>query len=67
MGIEAYYPEHDQTETEQLLDLARQRHLLVTGGTDYHGDIKPEIDLGRGGGQFFVPASLMPPLMAKIN
>ena len=67
MGIEAYYPEHDQAETEQLLELARRQRLLITGGTDFHGEIKPEIDLGSANGRFYVPASLLPPLMAKFN
>jgi hypothetical protein len=35
--------------------LAVEYDLAVTGGTDFHGAIKPEIQLGCGKGDFFVP------------
>jgi len=37
-GIEAYYPEHSSRETRKYLDMAAYRGLLVTGGSDFHGD-----------------------------
>jgi hypothetical protein len=30
----------------------------MTGGTDYHGSLKPDIELGFGRGDFFVPYRL---------
>ena len=36
-GIEAIYPKHSAEETEKYLALAEKYHLLVTGGSDYHG------------------------------
>lgn len=38
-GIEAYYPRHDVEMTGRFLSLAKQLGLLVTGGSDDHGDI----------------------------
>jgi predicted metal-dependent phosphoesterase TrpH len=46
MGIEAYYPEHSQGETNFYLNLAYERKLLVTGGSDCHGDAKPQVHAG---------------------
>lgn len=46
MGLEVYYPEHTQSMINFYLDLARKYALLVTGGSDCHGDAKPEIKLG---------------------
>jgi hypothetical protein len=37
-GLEAYYPRYSQTLTDKLLGLARRYRLLVTGGSDFHGD-----------------------------
>ncbi len=54
-GIEAYYPNHTKGETTDYLNIAKQFDLLVTGGTDFHGTIKPEIQMGTGTGEFFVP------------
>jgi predicted metal-dependent phosphoesterase TrpH len=37
-GLEAYYPRYTQALTNRVLKLARQYNLLVTGGSDFHGD-----------------------------
>lgn len=46
MGIEVYYPEHSQSMINFYLQQAKQYGLLVTGGSDCHGEAKPEIKLG---------------------
>jgi predicted metal-dependent phosphoesterase TrpH len=46
-GVECYYPEHSADQEALYLSLARELGLLVTGGSDFHGDNKPEISLGR--------------------
>lgn len=45
-GIEAYYSQHSEEETAFCLELARRFDLFVTAGSDFHGEIKPEIPLG---------------------
>ena len=47
-AIEAYHSDHTPAETELYLDLARKYGLLVTGGSDFHGDVKPGVSLGTG-------------------
>ena len=47
-GIEVYYSKHDQEETQLYLDLAAEFDLAVTGGSDFHGASKPDIELGHG-------------------
>ncbi|NQT30653.1 MAG: PHP domain-containing protein [Candidatus Saganbacteria bacterium] len=37
-GIEAYYSTHRPAQTEHYLKLAEKYGLLVTGGSDYHGE-----------------------------
>lgn len=39
-GIEAYHSRHSVRQTETFLAFARERGLLVTGGSDCHGTIK---------------------------
>jgi predicted metal-dependent phosphoesterase TrpH len=46
-GVECYYPEHSSTQEALYLFLARELGLLITGGSDFHGDNKPEVTLGR--------------------
>ena len=63
-GLEAYYPEHTPQATRDYLDVARQFNLLVTGGTDFHGDVTPHIQMGSGRGDLKVPKSIFEALMA---
>jgi len=37
-GLEVYHSEHDPAARGRYLELARSLGLLVTGGSDYHGD-----------------------------
>lgn len=38
-GIEVYYPRHDAAATTRFLELAQRLDVLVTGGSDDHGDV----------------------------
>lgn len=54
-GIEAHYPGHGPVNTARYERLARRHGLLVTGGTDFHGSIKPGVHLGVGHGDLRIP------------
>jgi hypothetical protein len=58
MGIEAYYTGHTAAQQDHYLDLAQRFGLLVTGGSDFHGEFKPRTELGRGTGDLRVPLKL---------
>ncbi|MBI5064018.1 MAG: PHP domain-containing protein [Desulfatitalea sp.] len=66
MGLEVYYPEHSPQAVAFYLDVARRFDLLVTGGTDFHGELIPEIKMGCGRGDLHVPFALYEALTAKI-
>jgi len=36
-ALEVYHPDHDARDVERYRTFARDRQLLVTGGSDYHG------------------------------
>ena len=64
-AIEAYHSDHSPQQTELYLQLAKQHGLLVTGGSDFHGAVKPEILLGTGrGGNLKIPHNLLENLRA---
>ena len=62
-GIEVYYPGHSPQQIQQYTELAGKYGLLITGGTDFHGSITPEIKMGSGTGDLFVPHNLYEELM----
>ena len=65
-GIEVYYPEHPPQATALYERLAKKYDLLMTGGTDYHGKLKPEIQMGSGTGHLHVPFVLYERLCAAL-
>ncbi len=57
-GIEAHYPAHRPDQIEAYTALADQYGLRITGGTDFHGTVTPDIMMGCGRGDFHVPYQL---------
>jgi 3',5'-nucleoside bisphosphate phosphatase len=51
-GIEGYHGDLPEAEQEPLRALGRRRGLIVSGGSDYHGDMRP--DRGLPGGRHHV-------------
>ena len=37
-GLEAHYINHTSEQVKYFLDIAKERSLFVTAGSDYHGD-----------------------------
>ena len=37
-AVEAFHPDHDAALVQEYVDIARRFHLLLTGGSDFHGD-----------------------------
>lgn len=66
-GIEVFYPEHAPEDMDRFMTIARQSGLIMTGGTDFHGRLKPEIQLGVGRGDFKVPYSVYESLLKGIQ
>lgn len=58
-AIEVYHSDHGPAEVAQYLELAREFCLGVTGGSDFHGDVKPGVELGRGPGTLNIPLSVL--------
>jgi predicted metal-dependent phosphoesterase TrpH len=58
-GVEVHYSTHTPRQTREYLALAKQLDLLVTGGSDFHGLTKPDIDVGVGKGALHVPTFLL--------
>ncbi len=59
MGIEAVYSTYAPSEERYVKRLASKYDLLITGGSDFHGSNKKDIDLGVGRGHLFIPEELL--------
>lgn len=66
-AIEAYHSDHNPADTELFLALANRYGLLVTGGSDFHGAVKPEVRLGTGhDGNLHVPEEILDRLRLHV-
>jgi len=58
-GFEAYYGEYGPEEQRRFLELADRLGMLPSGGSDYHGAMKPGLELGLGRGNLRIPDSAL--------
>ena len=55
VGMECYYSLYDEELTDTSMSIAAELGLMPSGGSDFHGDHKPDIRLGFGKGNLKIP------------
>ncbi|MGN0368380.1 MAG: PHP domain-containing protein [Wujia sp.] len=63
-GVEAYHSSNNRYESDKIRALAMKLGLEISGGSDFHGIIKPNIQIGIGRGGMKVPEHLLDNLKA---
>lgn len=58
-GMECYYSTYDNGQIQDLRSIALSKNLLVSGGSDFHGAVKPDISIGTGRGNLSIPQKLL--------
>jgi predicted metal-dependent phosphoesterase TrpH len=59
-GLEVYHSDHSPDDVRRYAEIAKKYGLAVTGGSDFHGDAKPDIALGTGrNGNLDIPRSVL--------
>ncbi|MBS5937946.1 PHP domain-containing protein [Clostridium sp.] len=58
-GIERYYPSFNDNDYEFLDYLINKYNIPYSGGTDYHGNNRGNIDIGVGDGTLKIPYSII--------
>jgi predicted metal-dependent phosphoesterase TrpH len=66
-GMECSYPTYDQETAARCLALAKKFGLVATGGSDYHGSVKPAARLGQGTGGQPIPDEALEQLRARCD
>ncbi|WP_458121806.1 PHP domain-containing protein [Paenibacillus sp. Z6-24] len=65
-GLEVYHSDHSSEDEQRYLRLAEQRSLIVTGGSDYHGERQGKVFHGPLGGKR-VPADVLTQLLERAS
>ncbi|MBR1862049.1 MAG: PHP domain-containing protein [Lachnospiraceae bacterium] len=55
IGIEALYCTHTPADERYVRSLAAKYGLAISGGSDFHGENKPGLDMGTGYGSLYIP------------
>lgn len=64
-GMETQYARYDEATTKIAKTIAYECGILESGGSDFHGIAKPDIEIGIGRGDLRVPLSVWENLKAK--
>ncbi len=64
-GIEATYGRYSKRQRHELTNLARRFDLVATGGSDYHGESKPDLRVGTGTGDLKVADRILDQLEGR--
>lgn len=67
IGVEVYHSSHNISNSGNLRELIRQYDLLPTGGSDYHGTNKVNVELGYGYGGMTLSHSLLDDLERRLH
>ena len=66
VGMECIYSLYSEETTQKSLALAEHFGLKPSGGSDFHGTVKPDIRLGTGKGNLRVPYAWLSDLKAAV-
>jgi predicted metal-dependent phosphoesterase TrpH len=66
-AMETMYPRYDEATSKIAEKTARRFGLLESGGSDFHGENKPDIFLGTGTGSLRVPQDIVVNLAQKAE
>lgn len=59
-GIECFHPSSaDNDKKDILVEYARKNNLYISGGSDYHGSPKPDIEIGVGKGNLNISKEII--------
>ena len=58
-GIECFHPSANQEQRNILVEYAKNNNLYISGGSDYHGNPKPDIEIGVGRGDLSISKEIL--------
>lgn len=64
-AIEAVYCTYSPSEETQMREFAKKNGLLISGGSDFHGNAKPGLEMGTGYGKLYVSAEILDELVKR--
>ncbi|WP_069997357.1 PHP domain-containing protein [Cellulosilyticum sp. I15G10I2] len=66
-GVETHYSTHTKEDVQELSALCLKYKLLPTGGSDFHGENKPGLDIGIGYGDLKIPYDILDAMHNRLG
>ncbi len=66
-GIEAIYSTYSPEDERQMRSLAKKYGLCISGGSDFHGATKPNLEMATGYGKLYVPEDVLLQLKTRLQ
>ncbi len=66
-GLEAYYPSHSKQTKKKLISLAKKHKLILTGGSDFHGNNHSICRLAGTKNRFCPPDSIIQDIQKRLQ
>ena len=67
IALEAIYSTYTPGDEREMRALADKYDLCISGGSVFHGENKPKLDLGTGYGSLYIPYDVLTALLSKKN
>ena len=66
-GLECYHSLHSVDKTKYLLNYCNEKHLYSSGGSDYHGKLKPTVKLGESIPGVCIPVKILKSWICELK
>ncbi|MEA4973258.1 MAG: PHP domain-containing protein [Candidatus Metalachnospira sp.] len=67
MGMETLYSTYTQKQANEIRKICEHYNLLKSGGSDFHGDNKPDIAIGKGRGNLKIPQDFVDKMKEALH
>lgn len=65
-GFECYYTTFSNEQIKKLTEICEERGIYMSGGSDYHGIAKPDVDMGCGFGNMKIEKEIIEDWCDKV-
>lgn len=66
-GIECYYTTFTEKQHSTILNICKENNLFISGGSDFHGKYKPDVEIGAGYGNLQIPTDILSNWIDKVK
>ena len=66
--VECYYSSFTKEQTNFLLNVCKKYNKQISGGSDFHGEVRPSVELGKGtDNNLLIPENEISSWVSKLN